>query len=165
MKNQAGLTLLEVVVSIAALTVILSSLTVATLSSLNNATFSKNQNLATQYAQAALEGVRQANDSDYATFKGYTGSFCYNNCSPFNTNANSCGGSGSSSCKINLPPTFSRYVTIKAGDTVNCGASNGGGTFVTATVAWADGKCTGNTLCQKVMLSSCIAAPAAQTVQ
>lgn len=168
MKRQQGLTLLEVVVSIGVLTIILSALTVATLSSLNNSTYSRNQNQATQYAQSALEGVREAASSDYQTFTTYTsGSYCYNDsCSAFSSNG--CGGSGSS-CGNNITRSiFSRYVTITQNDSSDCGAtttSKKGGTYVLSTVAWTDGKCTGATLCEKVVLSSCIAAHDTQTVQ
>ena len=57
-KKLSGQSLLEVIVALAVTTLVLTSLVSATVVSVRNARFAKNQSLATKYAQEALERVR-----------------------------------------------------------------------------------------------------------
>ena len=63
MKYQIGQTLIEVLVALGAAIIVATAITVAIISALNNAQFTKNQNLANQYAGQAMEIVRQLRDS------------------------------------------------------------------------------------------------------
>ncbi|MBI3069818.1 MAG: hypothetical protein HYY87_00750, partial [Candidatus Levybacteria bacterium] len=58
-KVQKGQTLIEVLLALGTAVVVLSATVVAVLSALNNAQFSKNQSLATQYAQEGMEVMRK----------------------------------------------------------------------------------------------------------
>ena len=62
---QAGQTLIEVLVALAGITIIVTSLTVAVITSLNSAEFVKNQNLATQYAQQGMEVMRFMRNTNF----------------------------------------------------------------------------------------------------
>lgn len=64
MLNSKGQTLVELVVVIAVLVIVVSALTFATISSLRNAQFAKNQAQATKLAQEGLEKVRSLRDRD-----------------------------------------------------------------------------------------------------
>lgn len=64
LKNQHGQTLLELIVVITVASLVMGALTFATISSLRNAQFSKNQTQATKLAQAGLEVVRNIRGKD-----------------------------------------------------------------------------------------------------
>lgn len=74
--KQRGQTLLEVLAALGAGIVILIAITSAVLSSLSNAQFSKNQNLATLYAQQGMEMMRDLRNKDWNSFASRNGSFC-----------------------------------------------------------------------------------------
>lgn len=63
MSNK-GQSLLELVIVIAVAIIVIAALTSATISSLRNANFSKNQLQATKFAQEGLEKVRSIRDRD-----------------------------------------------------------------------------------------------------
>ncbi len=64
--NQQGQTLIELVVVTAVSVIVVGALTFATVSSLRNAQFAKNQSQATQLAQEAIEEVRSGRDQNRA---------------------------------------------------------------------------------------------------
>lgn len=64
MKNQSGQTLVEMVVAIAVLIVVVLALLSVTTTSIRNASFSRDQALATKYAQDAIEKVRAYRDQN-----------------------------------------------------------------------------------------------------
>lgn len=70
MKNQSGQTLVEMVVAIGVLVIVVVALLSVTTVSIRNASFSRDQALATKYAQEAVETVRSYRDqnswSDFA---------------------------------------------------------------------------------------------------
>lgn len=63
-NNSKGQTLIEVVIVIAVMVIVVSALTFATIASLRNAQFAKNQSLATKWAQDGIEKVRSIRDRD-----------------------------------------------------------------------------------------------------
>src|SRR5689334_4691422 len=63
-NNQKGQTLLELVVLVAIVVVVVSSLVFANILTSRNSQFSKNQSQATKLAQEALEKVRTLRDRD-----------------------------------------------------------------------------------------------------
>lgn len=67
-SGQNGQTLLEVLVALGVGIFILTAMTSAILGSLANAQFSKNQNLATLYAQQGMEIVRDIRNTDWSNF-------------------------------------------------------------------------------------------------
>lgn len=72
--NSSGQTLLEVLAALGVGVVVLVAIVSAVLSSLSNAQFSKNQNLATQYGQQGMEIVRSIKNNSWSSFYNtYTG--------------------------------------------------------------------------------------------
>lgn len=149
LKKQRGQTLLEILIALGASVFVLSAITVVVISSLSGTQFTKNQNLAKQYAQEGIEVVRRIRDSG-----GWTG---------FSTlNGRYCLSAGSTLLPSASPPcttrnvggVFVREIQIVAGNCPSGGGPNG--STVTSTVSWADGKCTGNTYCHKVQLATCL---------
>lgn len=63
-SKERGQSLLELVVVISIIAMVVGSLVFATIASLRNAQFSKNQSLATKLAQEGLEKVRSLRDRD-----------------------------------------------------------------------------------------------------
>lgn len=62
LSNEKGQSLMELVVVIAVMVTVIGALTFATIASLRNAQFAKNQAQATKYAQEALEWARTGRD-------------------------------------------------------------------------------------------------------
>lgn len=69
-KRQSGQTLLEAVVALAILGIILGASAIAIITSVNNATFARSENLANKYAQQGMEFIRNLKVNDYTTFSG-----------------------------------------------------------------------------------------------
>ncbi len=68
LNSGGGQTMIEVLVALGTAVVVISAITVSVITSLKNSQFSKNQNLATQYAQGGMEIVRQIRNSEYSVF-------------------------------------------------------------------------------------------------
>ncbi|MDQ3098433.1 MAG: hypothetical protein M3Q44_01685 [bacterium] len=62
--NQEGQSLVEVVIALGIAVIIVIAFTNATITSVRNSQFSKNQNLATKYAQESLELIRAVRDQN-----------------------------------------------------------------------------------------------------
>lgn len=71
MFNDKGQSLMELVVVIAVIIIVVSALTFATIASLRNAQFSKNQAQATKLAQEGIERIRALRDRDTANAINY----------------------------------------------------------------------------------------------
>jgi len=145
-EKQNGQTLIEALVALGAAVIVLSAITVAVISALNNVQYTKNQNQATQYAQQAIEIMRQIGQSDWAYLSSKVNK---NYCLPEGSNtledisANGCGQN------IGI---FVREVDIEQNS-----QSCSGNISITVTVRWSDGKCSlSNPYCHKVNLNSCL---------
>lgn len=146
MKNQLGQSLIEALVALGAAVIVISAVVIAVIAAQNNADFSKNQNLATQYAQQGMEVLRQQSETSWQTFSTYSGSYC------LDEGSTTLSSSGGSSCSVNISNFFVRSITINQN---NAGCS--GGAKVSVIVAWADGKCNASNLyCHNVTLDSCL---------
>lgn len=147
MKMQKGQTLLEVLVALGASVFILTAITVIVVTSLSGTQFTKNQNLANQYAQEGIEVVRRIRDSGgWTIFSALNGSYCL------------AGGDTTLSPSCNSPNiggTFVRKVDI-IGNSKECPVPASNGSKVTSTVSWTDGKCASGTYCHKVQLTTCL---------
>lgn len=142
-----GQTLIEAIVALGAAIIIISVIVIVVISALNNTQFSKNQNLATQFAQQAMEVMRQMRDSNWTTFSELSaGSYCLDKESNIPVSKDPITG-----CGQNVD-VFAREVDIEKNSS-SCGEA----TKVTVTVFWTDAKCTGvtNPFCHKVELVSC----------
>lgn len=165
-KAQNGQTLIEVLLALGTAVVVLSATVVAVLAALNNAQFSKNQNIATQYAQQGMEVMRNMRNSNWTLFSGYGGasgvtvSYCLdqNSTELSGRNRTIQGCAGGSSTNGQNVGIFARRVDIEK-DSSLCGGSNQ--TKVTILVSWASNKCTdsSNLYCHSVKLVSCLGRP------
>lgn len=151
-KQQLGQSLIEVLIALAASVAVVSAIAVTVITSLNNAEFTKNQNLATQYSSQGLEIIRQLAKNDWTAFANtYTSK---NYCLDINNNLTQMSGAN---CGININdpnghPVFDREIVIDQNSSL-CISS----VFISSLVLWSDSKCqTGSTLCHKVVLNSCI---------
>lgn len=128
-----GVSLIETVVTLGVVVLLITGLVVGMTSSLQNAQTSKARSLAIQYAQEALEIVRQERDSNWATFasRDTTGTkteYCMDSSGQLTTAS---GGS--------CPPfigSFSRIVTFTK-NLIDPGQMD-----VAVTVSWVEGSGT-----------------------
>lgn len=130
--------------------VLISAAVVSVISALSNSQYSKNQVLATQYAQEGMELVRKENNADPA-LSNESGTYCLGeNVTTFSTPSTS-----SPLCSPNIPsssPVFIRQIIIVQNDTSNCS----GGASATVDVLWSDGKCNSSSpYCHDVKVASC----------
>ncbi len=149
-RNQEGQSLIEAVVALGAAVIIVAAITIVVITSVNNTDFSKDQNLATQYARQGLEIMRQKSEADWASFSSTSSEYCLDQATTTLTPY----GIG---CSANINnekgnPYFKRVVSVAQGDPGCGGAAN-----VYVSVSWEDGKCAANTFCHEVKLNTCLA--------
>ena len=145
MKPMKGQTLIEVLVALGVIAVIATALAAVVVTSVSNTQFSKNQNLASQYAQEGMEIVRSIRDSDYVTFRTYSGSYCLDKDATTLT----------PDCSSANVDNFIRRVTIVQ-DTC-AGSSVTDVDNVKVSVSWQDGKCpVSNTYCRNATQETCL---------
>ena len=162
MRQQAGQTLLEILLAFSVAILVLSAVIGAVITSLTNTQYTKNQNLANSYAKEGMAVVRKIRDSGWPTFSSYTGNiYCISQNSTILSDpvlpAVNCGQNvgifsrevkfehESSGCSAGTPPTPTPTPTLitKASK-------------VTVIVSWHDNKCpVGTPFCHKVELISC----------
>ena len=147
MKNEDGQTLIEVLVSFGVAVVLVSAITIAVLSALSNAQFSKNQNLATQYAQQGMEIIKQMQNNDFAAFDALSSGVAY--CLDKNSYLE---------LKRAMTCTFIDNVFVREA-AIEKTSTTCGGTKVTVSTLWSDSKCTGtgqDLYCHSAKLVSCL---------
>lgn len=167
MKWQQGQTLIEVLIGLAASAIVMSAITFATLTALSNSEFTRNQDLATNYAQQGMELVKNLEAVDYGTFSTLNGAYCLADaCTVLDGNptdiGSPCAKMSGNRCPgvLNVHSQFIRTVTVHANDSEAAKCNDGGSTDntkVDVTLAWNDQKCTdsNNLYCHTVTLSSC----------
>lgn len=144
--DNKGQTLIEALVALGIASVIIGAIAMAVITGMNNTTFSKNQNLATGFAQQGMDILHQQSQSDWTAFDSIpTNTYCLNQDST--TLVADC-------TVVNINTFFLRKVKI---DPPGLGCATG--KKVTVTVSWGDGKCTSaaNPFCHNVTLDSCFA--------
>lgn len=151
-KSQKGQSLVEALIALGVAVVIISGIAVAVITSVNNTDFSKNQNLATQYAQQGMELVRHKSESDWGSFTMLSGSYCLDQ----NSTDLSPAGLG---CSLNINDANSNPFFIRQVDVSQNTSSCTGSASVSVKVSWTDGKCSSasNVYCHTVKLDSCLA--------
>lgn len=152
---QTGQTLLEILLAFSVSVLVLSAIVIGVTGSLNNANFTKNQNLANSYAQEGMAVVRQIRDSSWEDF--FNRSDDKNYCLP---SSNILDSNFSTDCitagdgKVGI---FVRSIVLDH-DSVHCLNKKDSiqGIEVIAKVSWSDSKCPAENLyCHKVELISC----------
>lgn len=149
-QNELGQSLIEVLIALAASVAVVSAIAVTVITSLSNAEFTKNQNLATQYSREGIEIVRQIAKNNWTNFLTYTNrNYCLNKGSTIPTAMTGL------NCGKNIDNIFDRTVIIvHSPNSTYCNSS----TEVSSSVSWTDSKCqTGNILCHQIKLRSCFA--------
>ncbi|MBI2031000.1 MAG: hypothetical protein HYT08_00055 [Candidatus Levybacteria bacterium] len=152
MKKEEGQSLVEAVIAMTAAIIVVSSIVAAIVLSLNNAQYSKYQNLATQYAQEGIEIVKKISVADWNSFSsGVDVNYCLPEGSLAPTPGITC---SANVYQVGNPPTpiFRRSVKIEH----NFGTCNPG-SRITSKVSWSDSKCTsGDIYCHSVELNTCV---------
>lgn len=149
-ENQSGQALIEALLALAFVVVIITAVVIAVINALNNTTFTKNQNLATQYAQEGLDIARNMKDTKYDEFKALSsgGSYC----------AQDNGAISAGTCTLG-EFTKQLYINHSGLDQGGVGRCETGSSFVSSTVSWTDSKCTSGNPCHRVQLDSCFSDP------
>ncbi len=146
-----GQSLLEVLVALGVSLTVLSVVVLAVITSLQNNNASKNQNMATQYSQEAMELLRSSRDSNWTVFSGLDGNYCL---SKGSTTLDANGSSCSTACAKNIDNLFARKICVTPNSSY---CSTGNATEVLVTTSWSDSKCQSATdLCHTVELNSCL---------
>lgn len=172
-KNEKGQTLIEIIIALAVSVIVVTAITVVVNSSLSNAQFSKNQNLATHYAEEGMEYMRKIRNQDW---KYYNSESTFKFLEEHTTWAVSCLGSNLVLGPLDSPTgtcgTFdssNSFIRTVRGEkeSTDCGVEPGVDIRkVTVTVAWSDSKCNSDMtggdnfgipalFCHKIQLSSC----------
>lgn len=148
---QKGQILIEAVLALAVAVVIISAISGAAITSVNNSSFSRDQNSSTDYARQGIEVLKQQSETNWTAFSSNpSGSYCFGSNNTLTSGSN---------CSPNIGTNnyFVRQVSITQNSS-QCGAIVGV-TQVSVTVSWADGKCQsgGPAYCHQVSLNSCLA--------
>jgi hypothetical protein len=148
--NKKGQGLVEALIALGAAVVIISAITVAVVTAVNNSDYSKSQNLATGYAQQGMEIVKQDSQLDWVSLQA-----------SISASTVWCLPQGSTDfspvlpCTVNIGERFVRQLDF---DLPLSTCTGNGIHRVTVTVKWTDGKCSSSLdYCHKVVLDSCIA--------
>lgn len=147
MRSEKGAILIEAILGLTIATIIITALVSVLVSSLSNATFSRNQTFATGYAQEAMELTRSMKDDNYLALEAKavaSGIWC------FDDDLNLIQG-----CTEPIEESgtmFDRQVILTRGG----GGCDGNSIYVEAKVSWSDSKCTNSAVkCHDVTLKSC----------
>lgn len=153
MRSEKGQSLIEVLVALAASVAVVSAIAVTVITSLNNAQYTKNQNLATEYSRQGMEMVRQIAKNNWSNFLTYTNrDYC------LNKDSSSLTVMTGLNCSLNINGIFDRKITIIQLGSLPASSYCTSSVEVISTVSWSDSKCqTGNVLCHEVKLRSCLA--------
>ncbi len=147
-SSKKGQTLIEVLAAFGVAVVLVSAIAITVVTALSNATFSKNQNMATQYAQQGMEILRQMRNTDFATFNFLSGNYCLDK-----NNTLSPEGTG---CSRNVDNTFVRKVTVEKSSSTCGSVGSSFATKATLLVSWSNSKCTAATpFCHTTQFVSC----------
>lgn len=145
-KNNKGVILIEAILALGVIVIILTALVTALITASSSSSFSKEQSLATGYAQEGLEIARNDKEKDFESFLTLNGDYCLDELesSIYDDTVRVCSG--------NVAEKFTRIVTITNNPT-NCGTTDS--RFVISRVTWTDSRCEGVAECHRVELNSC----------
>lgn len=140
LKLEKGMALLEVVLALGLMMIILTAIVNVVLTSLNNAQYSKNLNIASQYAEEGIEMIREVKEDSWTTLNSYevglSDEYCLNSDLPLVKRTGA--GFGCPDSTQNIDSFFVRKVKfekLSSGDCVSPAI------LATVSVAWSSGKC------------------------
>lgn len=156
-EQKKGQTLVEVLVAMGIAVIGISAIGSAVVSGLNNGIYSKNQHLATQYAQEGMDIIKQLQISNVQAFTNLSGRYCLaQTCATLVSGVASCGsndhGNGAN-CVQNVNNFFIRQVDILPIGSANAKCVNT--MQATVSVLWTDGKCPIGTFCHNQQVVAC----------
>lgn len=160
--NNKGVILIEAVLALGVIGVILTALVTALVSSVNSSNYTKDQSVATGYAQEGLEIARNDKDVDFSILQN--GTYCLGD-GAYSIEGLDSTSSPDADCSGNVESKYTRtiYISTSGNDNRTSGATecstNPGSpaVFVESKVSWTDSKCSGGALCHNVALNSCFA--------
>lgn len=153
--RQEGQLLIEAIVAMALVGIIITGLVTALTYSVNNTNVSKDQNLATSYAQEGLDIARNMKDSNSSTFFTLAnGSYCVNSAASITSCVNCLTVTGTKYCR----QIYVNQAGRNSSNTQIC--TNGTSSFVASIVTWTDNRCRNGAICHKAELDSCFSDPA-----
>ena len=145
-KYNSGQVLIEAIVALAVVAFVLTGIVTALIASVNNSTFAKNQNLATNFAQEGLDFMRDQKENDFNSFSSL-GTLDSEYCLGPNDTTIASGNS----CIEKIETIFTRKIYVDSSSGISCDA----GVFVSSVVSWNDSRCDSSAECHKVELDSC----------
>lgn len=161
-KSQRGQTIIEAIIALVTILIIITAISVVIVNGLYNSTFVKNQNEANKYAQQGIELVRNLQQNDLETFRGYADDsdpevdypyYCIDEQTSTLYGDNGCSDTG-----INTGVSFNRTIEFSPGGG-ECDNTNPltSAARVTVRVKWSSSKCpSNNTFCHMSELVSCM---------
>lgn len=165
LNKYKGQTIIEVVVALGAGIIVLSAMTMAVVTALNNASQSTNESQATLVAQQGIEIMRNMRNNNYSALAGLqNNTYCLaESCTAVTSSSNSSCGLQTTTCPVNVDNKFIRKVELRQNSTA-CLASNATPvpgskqTYINITVSWTDSKCrnSSNQYCHSVALNTCL---------
>lgn len=160
LRQKKGDVLIEAVLAIAITGIVVTGIVVALTNSISQSNFTRNQNLASNYAQQGLDIARNMKENSFASLSALGDrSYCLGEGETAITTPESASG-----CDVNIGETFFRSVYINSSGEdgreavpgQSCQVEDGvSSVFIASIVAWTDSKCTGGEICHKVELNSC----------
>lgn len=150
--GEKGQTLVEALIALGVATIIITAIGMVVITSLDNATFSKNQNLATQYAQEGMDIMRKKSNTDWGTFIAFCPGGNCTFCLPQSSENLVSGTCTTPNITNGIGNKFIRKIIMNSG--AGCSAT---GQKVSVIVSWGDGKCkdAGDPYCHNVTLDTC----------
>jgi Tfp pilus assembly protein PilV len=153
-----GQTLIEAMIALASILLTLTAISVAIITSVSNSQFIKNQTLASKYAQAGIELMRNYRNTDPPGFDGREGVYCLGEGNALSETPGAC----NPQTDPYIDGVFKREVEFTKNALVDCD----GGTRVSVSVYWQSGKCdSSNTFCHRSHLVSCFSNIPSSSVQ
>lgn len=146
-SRNRGQALIEALLALAFAVIVLTGVVIAVITAVSTTAFTKNQNLASSYAQEGLDIARNLKDSNYQTFLDLPiGEYCATSGSTTLSPGSCAAGS----------LTRGIYINNQGRDqsgAIQCAAN---GSFVASIVSWNDTKCQSSAdKCHRVQLDSC----------
>ncbi len=148
---QKGQSLLEVMVALAAASMIIAAVVGAVVSALNNEQYGTSQNQATQYAQEGLDIIRNSSQADWNAFMLQIGEYCLNEDGTVPSSPPCIESIAHSIREIRIDHNLCGITPYPDPPT---------NAQVASVVKWSDGKCpAGTQYCHQVKLVSCFYKP------
>jgi type II secretory pathway pseudopilin PulG len=160
-KFNKGQVLIEAIVALAVISFVLAGIVAALIAAVNNSTFAKNQNLATNIAQEGIDISRDLKESGFSSFTVDNSTFCLEKNSEGENILRQ--KSNQSPCLV-IGGIFTREIYVDYDSLSGQGSDErggspvvkcGSGVFIASTVSWNDSRCEGSESCHVVELNSC----------